>query len=187
MDIRESSLKGLFEIQPKVREDARGAFAEVMRMDELAAAGIKPVFLQLNHSTSMANVLRGLHFQWDKPLGKFIRVIHGSAFMAAVDIRVDSPTKGQFLTNELSAENRTCLWVPPGFATGFCVLGERADIEYQYTAYYNPQGESNILWNDPAIGIPWPLTEPIISERDQKAGTLAEWFERVEAKNFRME
>ncbi len=187
MTITESPLKGLFICQPKVREDARGAFSEVLRMDELSAAvGIEPKFLQMNHSTSNTNVLRGLHFQWDKPLGKFIRVIGGNAFMAAVDIRKNSPTLGKSFTIEASAENRTCLWAPPGFATGFATLGDRADIEYLYTAYYNPNGEGVIKWDDPAIAVPWPLQNPIISERDQGAGTLQDWLNREESEAFRI-
>lgn len=185
MQIAESSLEGLYVIRPTVREDSRGAFTEVMRLDLLEeATGIRPTFVQMNHSTSRANVLRGLHFQFDPPLGKFIRVILGAAFMAAVDIRKHSPTLGKFLAWEVNAENRTCLWVPPGFATGFCVLGDCADVEYLYTAHYNAAGEANVLWNDPAIGLPWPLEDPIVSERDQKAPTLQDWLARPESVVF---
>ena len=184
MTIEESPLKGLYVIQPQAHGDSRGAFAEVLRMDLLAEKGIRPQFLQMNHSTSMKNVLRGLHFQWDKPLGKYIRVIGGSAFMVAVDIRKNSQTLGKYFTIEASLENRTCLWVPPGFATGFCTLGERAAIEYLYTAYYNPKGESNIRYDDPALGIPWPMKNPIISERDMKAGTLVDWLAQEESNAF---
>ena len=181
MQITESPLKDLFVCQPKVAEDARGAFSEVLRMDQLAATGITPEFVQMNHSTSAQNVLRGLHFQWDKPLGKFIRAIGGNAFFAAVDIRKNSTSFGKYFTVEVTAQNRTCLSVPPGFASGFCVTGDRAEIEYLYTAYYNPKGESNIRYDDPDVGIPWPIKDPILSERDQKAGSLAQWLERPEA------
>ena len=184
MQLIESPLKGLFVIQPEKKGDSRGSFTEVLRMDLLSAAGINPEFVQMNHSTSAQNVLRGLHFQWDKPLSKYIRVINGSVFMAAVDIRKNSPTLGRHFTTTITAESRTCLWVPAGFATGFCMPEGSGEVEYLYTAYYNQNGESNILWNDPAIGVPWPLTDPVVSERDQKAGTMADWLKRPEADFF---
>src|SRR3989338_10740232 len=146
MTIEPTHLGGLVLIKPKVIEDARGAFAEVFRLDELAKHGITPTIVQMNHSTSYKGILRGLHFQWEPPLGKFIRVIHGSALVAAVDIRPTSPTFRKSDTWEGTFENRLIVYAPPGFATGFCVLGDRADVEYCYTAHYNPKGEGVIRW-----------------------------------------
>lgn len=176
MRIIGSRLAGLWVVQPEPHEDSRGALAEVMRLDQLAKVGLRPTFVQLNHSFSNANVLRGLHFQWDEPLGKYIRVLRGSVFLVAVDIRKCSATLGSHVALEVSVENRTCVFAPPGFATGFCVLGDGAEVEYLYTAFYNPRGESNIRWNDPELGIAWPLADPIVSERDRKAGTLQDWL-----------
>ncbi|MBI3331643.1 dTDP-4-dehydrorhamnose 3,5-epimerase [Candidatus Peregrinibacteria bacterium] len=185
MTITESSLPGLYICQPKVVGDARGFFQEVFRFDEMEKAGLAlPTFVQMNHSRSAAGVVRGLHFQYDKPLGKLIRVPRGKAHMVAVDIRKKSKTLGKHLIIEVSEENCTVLYVPPGFATGFCVSEGSADVEYLYTALYNPVGESNILWNDPAIGIHWPVANPTLSERDKKAGTLADWLARPEANTF---
>ncbi len=177
MRITEAALSGLWIVRPEAHEDERGALAEIMRLDRLAAVGPRPSFVQMNHSYSRANVLRGLHFQWDEPLGKYIRVLRGATFTAAVDIRKRSPTLGRHVALELSAENRTCLYAPPGFATGFCVLGDGAEVEYLYTAHYNPRGESNIRWNDAEIGIGWPLADPVLSERDRRAGSLREWLD----------
>lgn len=185
MTIEESPLPGLFLLRPKVIEDARGFFSEVFRLDEMAMCGIHPTFVQMNHSSSKPGILRGLHFQWDPPLGKFIRVLSGTAFMAAVDIRKKSPTLGQWFGVEVSRANRLSLFAPPGFATGFCVVGdEDAEVEYCYTALYNQKGEGVIRWNDPAIGIEWPVENPSVSERDAKAGTFAEWMAKEESSRF---
>lgn len=184
MTVEPTPLKGLLVIHPNVFPDERGFFMEVYRQDHLKSHGIDVQFLQGAHSSSKQGVLRGLHFQWDKPLGKLIRLIRGSAFVAAVDIRKKSPTLGQWFGIELSYENKTELWVPPGFASGFCILGDGADVEYQYTAIYNPKGESNIIWSDPAIGIAWPNMQPILSPRDAGAGTLADWLAKPESDFF---
>lgn len=178
-------MPGLFVIKPDVKGDERGFFMEVFRQDVFAKNGLDLQFVQVNHSRSGLNVLRGLHFQYDKPLGKLIRVINGRAYVVAVDIRKNSPTLGRWQGMELSAENKTLLYVPAGFASGFCVLDEIAEVEYQYTALYNPQGESNILWNDQALNIAWPLKNLIISERDKNANTLAEWLKKPESELFK--
>ena len=184
MTIEESTLKGLCILTPDLKRDDRGAFMEVFRMDELEKAGICPQFVQMNHSTSKKNVLRGLHFQWEKPLGKFIRVLHGTAFMAAIDIRRSSVTLGTWLGIEISAEHHKALWVPPGFATGFCTIGDEVQVEYCYTALYNPHAESTICWNDPKVGIRWPILHPILSPRDSAAGTFDDWMAKSESTLF---
>lgn len=172
-----TKIDGLFVISPEKRSDERGFFMEIYREDKFADAGIKvEKFVQQNHSCSKKGVIRGLHFQWDKPLGKLIRVINGQAFVVVVDIRKKSSTFGEWFGIELSAQNKKLLYAPAGFASGFAVTGEVAEVEYLYTALYNPNGESNILWNDPKIGIAWPIKNPILSERDQKALTLNEWL-----------
>lgn len=166
-------------------EDARGFFVEVFRRDVFADAGLPTEFVQLNHSRSSRNVLRGLHFQWDPPMGKLMRVTEGAAFLVAVDIRKGSPTLGKWFGTELTAESKKQLWAPAGFARGFCVLSEYCQIEYLCTGTYSSAGESGILWSDPAIGISWPVKDPSLSARDMKAQTLAEWLSRPESDNFR--
>src|ERR1700724_2809114 len=142
---------------PDVFEDERGFFVEVFRADLFAELGLPTGFVQDNHSRSRKGVLRGLHFQWDPPMGKLMRVTLGSAFLVAVDIRQGSPTLGKWIGVEASAENRRQVWAPAGFARGFCVLSESAEIQYKCTGLYNNKAESGVLWNDPAIGIEWPL------------------------------
>lgn len=185
MKIKPASISGIYVIDPEVKKDERGFFMEVYREDLFAAAGIViGRFVQQNHSLSRYGIIRGLHFQWDGPLDKLIRVINGRAFMVAVDIRKKSVTLGKWFGLELSAENKKLLYVPPGFASGFAVTGDVAEVEYLYTALYNPAGESNILWNDPVIGIKWPIKNPILSDRDKGAYTLSEWLKMPESDIF---
>src|SRR3954471_22980188 len=153
-------------IDHEVFEDERGFFMEVYRRDLFAELGLPDNFAQLNHSRSARNVIRGLHFQWDPPMAKLMRVTEGSAFLVAVDIRKDSPTRGKWVGEQLSAQNKRQLWAPAGFARGFCVTSDFAQIEYQCTALYNPRGESGIRWDDPDIGIDWPTKNPILSDKD---------------------
>lgn len=167
-----------------VFQDSRGFFMETFREDQFKALGLPAQFVQDNHSRSAKGVVRGLHFQWDPPMGKLMRVTLGSAFLVAVDIRKGSPTFGKWVGVEASAENKRQVWAPAGFARGFCVLSEFAEIQYKCTGIYNNKAESGILWNDPAIGITWPLTDVSLSEKDQKAQTLAEWSLRPESANF---
>ncbi len=167
-----------------VFQDSRGFFMETFREDQFKALGLPSQFVQDNHSRSAKGVVRGLHFQWDPPMGKLMRVTLGSAFLVAVDIRKGSPTFGKWVGVEASAENKRQVWAPAGFARGFCVLSEFAEIQYKCTGIYNNKAESGILWNDPAIGITWPLTDVSLSEKDQKAQTLAEWSLRPESANF---
>src|SRR5215467_8767915 len=138
--------------------------------------GLPHEFVQDNHSRSAKGVLRGLHFQWEPPMGKLMRVTVGSAFLVAVDIRKGSPTLGQWFGLEVSAENRKQVWAPAGFARGFCALSEFVEVQYKCTAIYNSKGESGIRWNDPDIGIEWPITNLQLSEKDRNAPSLAQWL-----------
>jgi dTDP-4-dehydrorhamnose 3,5-epimerase len=163
-------------LKTDVFEDARGFFLEGYRADLFRALGLPDRFLQDNHSRSKRGVVRGLHFQWDPPMGKLMRVTLGSAFVVAVDIRKGSPTLGQWFGLEISAEDKRQVWAPAGFARGFCALSDYAEVQYKCTAIYNPKGESGIRWNDPRIGIEWPLRDCILSDKDRNAQTLEEWL-----------
>lgn len=171
MIIRQPPLAGLLHIEPKVFGDARGFFVETYREQRLMEFGV-PAFVQDNHSRSMRGVLRGLHYQLQQPQGKLVMVARGAVFDVAVDIRRGSPTFGQWYGAVLSDENHHQLYIPPGFAHGFCVLSEDADFLYKCTDYYAPQGERAIAWNDPDIGIDWPLAEPRLSDKDSRAPRL---------------
>lgn len=165
-------------------EDERGFFAEVYRRDQFEALGLPGEFVQLNHSGSVRGVVRGLHFQYDPPMGKLMRVTRGAALLVAVDIRLGSPTLGRWVGIEASAENRLQLWAPASFARGFCVRSEFAEVQYLCTGTYNRAGESGIRWDDPEIGIDWGVDAPILSEKDRSAQTLREWLSRPEARTF---
>lgn len=172
-------------IRTVIFPDDRGFFMEVYRQDHFAQLGITTQpFVQDNHSRSVRGVIRGLHFQWEPPMAKLMRVTVGTALLVAVDIRKGSPTLGQWVAIEASAENKKQLWAPPSFARGFCVLSDVAEIQYKCTGIYNPQGESSIRWNDPDIGIDWPIKYPILSPRDAKAITLAQWLASEESNHF---
>src|SRR5271154_6750019 len=179
-------LRDVVVLVPDVFRDARGFFMETFREDQFQKAGLPTQFVQDNHSRSTRGVLRGLHFQWAPPMGKLMRVSLGSAFLVAVDIRKGSPTLGKWAGVIASAENRRQVWAPAGFARGFCVLSENAEIQYKCTGIYDNKGESGILWNDPAIGIEWPLpTDQMqLSQKDMKARTLAQWLASPDAANF---
>jgi dTDP-4-dehydrorhamnose 3,5-epimerase len=164
-------------IVPEIIEDVRGYFMETFRSDKFGELGLPKEFVQDNQSWSRKGVIRGLHFQWDPPMGKLMRVIAGSAFLVAVDIRKGSPTLGQWFGIEASSENRRQVWAPPGFARGMCVTSDYAEIQYKCTTLYNVQGESRICFDDPQIGIQWPkVGEFILSESDRHASSLAEWL-----------
>jgi len=147
--------------------------------------GLPHEFLQDNHSGSVRGVLRGLHFQWDGPMGKLMRVTRGTAFLVAVDIRHGSPTMGKWFGAEVSAESRKQIWAPAGFARGFCVLSDYAEVQYKCTAIYNNKAESGIRWDDPEIGIQWPIRDVFLSDKDRKAQTLQQWLARTESHQFR--
>lgn len=168
-------------LAPPVFQDARGFFSESFRSDKFAALGLPTEFVQDNHSGSVRNVLRGLHFQYDPPMAKLMRVTRGTAFLVAVDVRKHSPTVGQWIGVEVSAENRRQVYAPAGFARGFCVLSDYAELQYKCTGLYNARGESGVRWDDPAIGVEWPVKEPILSDKDRKAQTLADWLASPES------
>ena len=169
---------------PEVFEDARGFFMESFRADQFESLGLPVKFVQDNHSRSRRGVVRGLHFQWDPPMGKLMRVTYGTAFLVAVDIRKGSPTLGKWFGVEASAANKKQVWAPAGFARGFCVLSDFAELQYKATGIYNSKAESGILWNDPAIGIEWPIERPELSEKDRTAHTLADWLASADSEHF---
>ena len=163
-------------IEPRVFGDARGFFMEMWNVGSFAAAGLDLTFVQDNHSRSQKGVLRGLHFQNPGPQGKLVRVTKGAVFDVAVDLRKSSPTFGQWVGVELSAENKRMFWVPEGFAHGFLTLADDTDFLYKCTAPYAPQSEHTLAWDDPAVGIEWPKLgmAPIISEKDARGLALAD-------------
>lgn len=171
-------------IVPQVFEDHRGYFFEAYRQDTFAALGIADAFVQDNQSRSLRGVIRGLHFQWDPPMAKLMRVVVGAVFLVAVDIRLGSPTLGAWYGLEVSAENKRMVYAPPGFARGFCVLSDVAELHYKCSAIYNPPTEGTIRWDDPAIGIAWPVAQPILSAKDAGAPLLAEWLASAAAQSL---
>ncbi|AIU87876.1 dTDP-4-dehydrorhamnose 3,5-epimerase [Pectobacterium odoriferum] len=172
MQITDSKIHGAKIIQPKVFGDARGFFLETFEKKRYQQMlNIDVDFVQDNHSRSSKGVLRGLHFQKTKPQGKLVHVVCGEVFDVAVDIRSGSPTYGVWEGVILSEENKTQFWLPPGLAHGFAVLSDIADFEYKCTDYYDPSDEGCLLWNDPDVGIEWPIAEPLLSEKD-KLGKL---------------
>lgn len=170
MKVINTKLKDCVIIEPKVISDSRGFFLETFQVKRYSLlAGINVPFLQDNHSHSSRGVLRGLHFQKIKPQGKLVRVVRGEVYDVVLDMRRDSITFGQWEAIILSEKNKTQLWVPPGFAHGFLVLSNTADLEYKCTDYYDPSDEASILWNDPDLKISWPIDNPILSEKDTNA------------------
>jgi dTDP-4-dehydrorhamnose 3,5-epimerase len=174
-------------IAPKVHPDHRGYFMEAYRKDVFTEFGIPYDFVQDNHSRSVKGVLRGLHFQWKPAMAKLMRVTLGTAFLVAVDIRKGSPTVGQWFGLEVSAENKRQVWAPAGFARGFCVLTEVAELQYKCTAIYNAPTEGSILWSDPEIGIEWPVEQPLLSDKDARGMTLSQWLASPEADHLALE
>jgi len=161
-------------IEPRVFEDSRGFFMETFRKSHFIEAGLPAEFLQDNHSRSCRGTLRGLHYQIEHAQGKLVRVVRGDIFDVAVDLRRKSPTFGRSIGTTLSETNRLQLYIPPGFAHGFCVVSEFADVVYKCTDWYYPEHEHVLLWNDPALGIAWPVQEPILSEKDKRGAPLAQ-------------
>jgi dTDP-4-dehydrorhamnose 3,5-epimerase len=173
MKVIKTKLNDCVIIEPKVFGDERGFFLETFQAERYTSqAGITLPFVQDNHSRSSKSVLRGLHFQKTKPQGKLVRVVRGQVYDVAVDIRKGSLTYGQWEGLILSEENKTQLWVPPGFAHGFVVLSDTADFEYKCTDYYDPSDEGSILWNDPDLDISWPVESPVLSNKDANASRL---------------
>ncbi|WP_409159195.1 dTDP-4-dehydrorhamnose 3,5-epimerase [Pectobacterium sp. B2J-2] len=168
MQVKDTRIEGVKIVQPRVFGDERGFFLETFekrRYQEMLNIDLD--FVQDNHSRSSKDVLRGLHFQRSNPQGKLVRVVRGEVFDVAVDIRPNSPTYGAWEGVLLSEENKIQFWIPPGLAHGFVVLSDVADFEYKCTDYYNPANEGCLLWNDPDVGIEWPVTDPLLSEKDK--------------------
>ncbi|HSP33864.1 MAG TPA: dTDP-4-dehydrorhamnose 3,5-epimerase [Thermoanaerobaculia bacterium] len=172
MEVIQTSLPGVLLLQPKVYRDDRGFFLESYRADRFRAAGIPDTFVQDNHSRSQKGVLRGLHYQEPNAQGKLVRCTRGAIFDVAVDIRRGSPHFGKWYGVELNEAKQEMLWVPAGFAHGFCALSDGTDVLYKVTAYYDPKSDRSILWNDPEIGIEWPLRDPRLSPKDAAAPRL---------------
>ena len=174
-------------VEPRVHADDRGHLFEVFSGPCFAALGLPDAFVQENHSRSRRGVVRGLHFQWDPPMGKMMRATLGAVFLVAVDIRKGSPTLGKWFGMEASAESKRQLWAPAGFARGFCALSAWAEVQYLCTGAYNPACESGIRWDDPEVGVEWPELDgetPLLSSKDRQAGTLADWLARPESELF---
>ncbi|MCH7496741.1 MAG: dTDP-4-dehydrorhamnose 3,5-epimerase [Candidatus Marinimicrobia bacterium] len=185
MKAETTHLGGVYVLTPDVHRDGRGFFMESFRQDVFAReVGLKLNFMQDNHSRSAKGVLRGLHFQWEPPMGKLMRVTVGRAFVVAVDIRKGSATLGHWFGLEIDAETHIQIWAPAGFARGFCALTDVAEVQYKCTGIYNPAAESGIRWDDPDVAIDWPISHPILSDKDRNAQTLADWLTRPEAENF---
>ena len=177
MKVFDTALPGVKLIEPRVFNDDRGFFFESWNARAFAAAGIDASFVQDNHSRSAKGVLRGLHYQIQCPQGKLVRVVSGAVFDVAVDLRRSSKTFGRWVGYELSAENKWQAWIPPGFAHGFLSLQDDTELLYKCTDFYSAQAERSLIWNDPDIGIAWPLNvvgKPLLSDKDAAAKTLAE-------------
>jgi len=167
MTIEPTELRDVLLITPKAFPDQRGFFVETFSERRYAELGIAPTFVQDNHSHSRGGVLRGMHFQLKRPQGKLVGVIHGEILDVAVDVRVGSPDFGRWTARRLSATNHCQMYIPSGFAHGFCVLSESADVLYKCSDYFEPGDDGGFLWSDPDVGIPWPTTTPIVSAKDQ--------------------
>jgi dTDP-4-dehydrorhamnose 3,5-epimerase len=157
---------------------------ETYREDQFRELGLPGAFVQDNHSYSKKGVVRGLHFQWEPPMGKLMRVTRGSAFLVAVDLRLASPTTGKWVGVEATADNKKQVWAPASFARGFCALTDDVEVQYKCTGTYNGKAESAIRWDDPEIGIEWPVRDAIVSEKDRSALTLAQWLASPNSKQF---
>lgn len=174
IEVETTKLEGVVLIKPRVFGDDRGFFVETFNQRDALTAGLPAHFVQDNHSYSRRGVLRGLHFQYPTWQGKLVRAITGEIFDVAVDIRVDSKTYGQWVGAILSRDNQHQLYVPEGFAHGFCVLSEGADVAYKCTTLYEPSQDRAVRWDDPAIGIEWPIADPLVSDKDATAPFLQE-------------
>lgn len=171
MEVIATGLSGVVRLRPRIHSDERGWFAEIWNEAAFQQAGLPSRFVQDNQSRSHRHVLRGLHFQLQQPQGKLVRAVAGRIFDVAVDVRRSSSEFGKWIGVELSAETPEMLWIPPGFAHGFLVLSDSADVLYKTTDFYSPASERTVLWNDPDLGIEWPLTGPPIVAQKDRAGT----------------
>lgn len=176
MNVRQTALPGVLLFTPRKFTDTRGAFWETYNERLMQQAGVPTDWKQDNTSTSIRNVIRGIHYQITQPQGKLIRVTYGAIFDVAVDLRRGSPTFGKHIGEELSEEKGAMLWIPPGFGHGFAVLSESAGMAYKVTDYYSPADERTILWNDPKLNIPWPVSahDAIVSEKDRQGSRFDE-------------
>lgn len=174
MKVSQTTVPGVLLLEPQVLRDPRGWFSETFRADKLEAAGL-PRFVQENQSSSIVGTLRGLHYQLDRPQAKLVRCVRGAVFDVAVDIRVGSPTFGKWTSAVLSAENQTQIFVPVGFAHGFCVIEGPAEVIYKCSDYYSgPADQRGVSWNDPRLAIAWPVREPLLSDKDRALEPLDE-------------
>lgn len=172
MKVIPTSLPEVIVVEPRVYRDDRGLFREVHRHDRFSEFGLPYCFRQDNHSRSRFGVLRGLHYQLNRPQGKLVTVIRGAIFDVAVDIRVGSPTFGEWVGVTLDEDVPRAVWVPPGFAHGFCAVSEVADVLYKCTDFYVPEDERGVIWSDPTIGVQWPVRSPVLSQKDQRYDAL---------------
>ncbi len=187
ISIEKTRIEDVLFVHPEAFRDDRGFFMEVYREDVWREAGLDMRFVQFNHSGSVKDVVRGLHFQWEPPMGKLMRVTRGAAFLVAVDIRPGSPTLGEWVGRVMTADKAEQLWAPAGCARGFGVLSDYAEVQYLTTGTYSNKAESGVLWRDPRIGVEWPVATPILSDKDAKAQTLDQWLARPEAQAFALE
>jgi dTDP-4-dehydrorhamnose 3,5-epimerase len=176
-----TDLPGVIVVEPVVHRDSRGFFLETYHARRYRDAGIAATFVQDNHSRSMRGTVRGLHFQVRRPQGKLVRALFGEMYDVAVDVRRGSPTFGRWVGAHLTAENFRQIYVPPGFAHGFCILSEVGEVEYKCTELYDPEDELGIAWNDPQVGVQWPVAEPLLSAKDKAAPRLADVLDRLPA------
>ena len=174
VEFQRTDLEGVIIVEPDVHRDDRGFFLESFHAGRYAEGGIAAAFVQDNHSKSSRDTLRGLHAQWRRPQGKLVRCLAGSIWDVAVDMRPGSPTRARWVGVELNAENFRQIYGPPGFLHGFVVLSDSAEVEYKCTDLYDPGGELSVLWNDPEIGIEWPVHAPLLSGKDAAAPLLAD-------------
>jgi dTDP-4-dehydrorhamnose 3,5-epimerase len=174
MIVNETRLPGVVVIEPAVHSDDRGFLTEVWNQRRYDNAGLDVRFVQDNLSSSRRGVLRGLHYQWPAAQGKLVSVLQGEVYDVAVDIRAGSPTYGRWVGVSLSSDNKHQIYIPPGFAHGFAVLSATALVLYKCTGYYTPSDEGSIRWDDPAIGIDWPVADPILAAKDAQAPVLAD-------------
>lgn len=186
MKIERTFIDGIYVITPLVHEDERGFFMETYRADIFELASISDIFVQDNHSRSVKrNTVRGLHFQWQPPMAKVMRVTRGKAFLVAVDLRKGSPTLGKWFGVEASEENKKQLYAPGSFARGFQTLTDDVEVQYKCSALYDSETQGEIAWDDPQIGIDWPIKEPpLVSERNQISPSFADWLARPESDIF---
>ena len=174
MNVIETKIPGVLIIEPKVFGDHRGFFKETFQVERYAETGINLPFVQDNHSRSQKGVLRGLHLQKNRPQGKLVSCSRGSIYDVAVDVKPESATFGQYVGVELTEDNHRQLWIPPGFAHGFCVLSDVADFQYKCTDLYFPEDEGGLIWNDAEVAIDWPIATPQLSDKDLMLPTLAQ-------------